>query len=92
MGPLDSASNLDVNPVFETVVAGTWTKNGEYSDQSGQTLLVDTNADFDSGKLSGNLLQANTNSVLSWFIVGNTTTNVTVLGDVEDVACQISVL
>jgi len=78
---IDNGGNITNSPLFVGGSGRTWTAAGQYTNSTGLTTLTDTGSAWTAGSLAGKLLNPNTASNLMYYVVANTETNITVLGD-----------
>ncbi len=80
--------NIAENPLFVGVprTAGQWTENATFDDETWQTTLVDAGASWETGALTGLLIDPDTGQSLQFLIASNTEATITVWGDASQLA------
>ena len=80
--------NIDADPSFLGGPSGTWTADGTYDPEAGQTTLTDTNAKWGKDTLVGMFINPDTTQTLQSLIVANDATTVTVWGNFADLGAM----
>jgi formylglycine-generating enzyme required for sulfatase activity len=78
----DGGGNLDADPALAGMAAcGAWTAIGNYSANSGMTVLTCAGAGWQQDAFAGCFLNPKTSQYLQYCVVGNAADTVTILGD-----------
>jgi len=80
-GALGGTGNIGDDPLFVGGASSTWTAEALYDPDTGVTTLVDSSATWQLDELIDKFLNPATAQHLQSIIVGNTATEITVLGD-----------
>ena len=80
-GALGGVGNIGDDPLFVGGPSGVWTAEPIYDFNEGKTTAIDASASWQPNEWIGKLLNPNTSQYLQSYIVGNTATTITVLGD-----------
>ncbi len=83
-GWLGGTGNISADPLFVGGPSGTWTADGDYDQDAGQTTLTDANAAWGIDTLVGMFINPDTDQTLQSLIVANTATTVTVWADFSE--------
>jgi hypothetical protein len=78
---LSGDGNIGGDPALGPSLAGSWTQDAQYDEDSGLTTLTDSSASWDGRSLAGRLLNPSIGQALQTVIVDNGRTSLTVLGD-----------
>jgi len=81
----DYASNMQLDPGFRPELTGTVTEI-QYDEEKDESILTGDNADFRDRFLRRMIINPNTNQDVWFYITGNSTHAITMLGDIRDVA------
>jgi predicted outer membrane repeat protein len=77
----EAEKNISGDPRFISTTSGTWTAPPVYDPDSQTTVLTDASASFVENALRGSLINADTSQKLQAYIIANTSTTITVVGN-----------
>jgi len=80
-GAYGGVGNVGDDPLFVGGPSGMWTSDGTYDESNGATTLSDVAASWQSSEWVGKFLNPDMSQYLQSYIVANTATTMTVLGD-----------
>lgn len=77
--------NIDENPLFGSGFTGSWTGDGVYDAETGQTILTNSSANWTTDELVGMGLNPDTGAgKLQFYVAGNSATSIKVWGDATE--------